>query len=307
MTGVVPADAQEGGDCTVCMEPLVTDVVQLLTCKHHFHCVCVLAWLQGEGRQNRTCPNCRCVLYEGTPLLFGNNTTHRPNNTLSSVGDGLFRNSIRQAAVRDAELAREVAQYRLDHADTMLEIAREHVTETAAQEAMHSDPNYYRVMWGSTRYDAVRTHERNEVEQAERDVEAAHTAFREATNRLVLLQDVYAPPVNSSRPLVSPVPYVDTRDYPTVSPFAVNSPDAANSGTQVANTVPDWQAESHGRLFPPHVSPFAANSPSAANSGAQITNADLNRQASSIQEQFRSQCGYARRRELEDRDLHEQD
>ena len=65
MTGIVPAGPQpEESDCSICAEHLAEDVVQIARpCGHMFHAVCLLTWLQGDGRRNRTCPNCRCELY----------------------------------------------------------------------------------------------------------------------------------------------------------------------------------------------------------------------------------------------------
>ena len=68
MTGIVPAGPQpEESDYSICAEHLAEDVVQIARpCGHMFHAVCLLAWLQGTGRRNRTCPNCRCELYAAT-------------------------------------------------------------------------------------------------------------------------------------------------------------------------------------------------------------------------------------------------
>jgi hypothetical protein len=65
MTGIVPTSAQpEGSVCSICTEHLAEDVAQIIgACGHMFHAVCLLTWLSGTGRQNRTCPNCRCELY----------------------------------------------------------------------------------------------------------------------------------------------------------------------------------------------------------------------------------------------------
>ncbi|KAI4940037.1 uncharacterized protein J4E92_001325 [Alternaria infectoria] len=65
MTGIVPAGPQpEESDCSICAEHLAEDVVRIARpCGHMFHAVCLLTWLQGDGRRNRTCPNCRCELY----------------------------------------------------------------------------------------------------------------------------------------------------------------------------------------------------------------------------------------------------
>lgn len=69
MTGVIPVGPQSRNTpCTICTEQFTTDVVQLKgACGHFFHCICILEWLNGNERQNRTCPNCRRELYEATP------------------------------------------------------------------------------------------------------------------------------------------------------------------------------------------------------------------------------------------------
>jgi hypothetical protein len=62
MAGVIPVPAQpEAGGCGVCMEALSEDVVKL-NCEHYYHTTCIHTWLT----EHRTCPYCRCVLYENT-------------------------------------------------------------------------------------------------------------------------------------------------------------------------------------------------------------------------------------------------
>jgi hypothetical protein len=87
MTGVVPTRAQpKGSDCSICTEHLADDVVQIVgACNHIFHTVCLLTWLSGNQRQNRTCPNCRCELYAATarqPLNPGR-PVHSPESIMS--------------------------------------------------------------------------------------------------------------------------------------------------------------------------------------------------------------------------------
>jgi hypothetical protein len=60
MTGIIPVPAQpEEGNCTVCMDELSEDVVQLVGCSHYFHTTCIHSWLTDIP----TCPSCRRVLY----------------------------------------------------------------------------------------------------------------------------------------------------------------------------------------------------------------------------------------------------
>jgi len=67
MVGITPVIAVLDGECTVCTEPLTYDVVKFIKCGHVYHCVCILAWLQGSGTANRKCPVCRDVLFEAEP------------------------------------------------------------------------------------------------------------------------------------------------------------------------------------------------------------------------------------------------
>jgi hypothetical protein len=68
MGGVIPVAAQSG-ECTICIEPLETDVIQLVKCKHVFHLVCALEWFNTSARQRGSCPLCRRELYEPEPLF----------------------------------------------------------------------------------------------------------------------------------------------------------------------------------------------------------------------------------------------
>ena len=75
MTGVIPIQdasaVSSNTDCTICMEPLSSDVVKMVACDHHFHAVCILAWFEKnaprQGKKKGTCPNCRHELYEPDP------------------------------------------------------------------------------------------------------------------------------------------------------------------------------------------------------------------------------------------------
>ncbi|OSS51418.1 hypothetical protein B5807_03211 [Epicoccum nigrum] len=71
MTGVVPLHAQPGSECTTCLEPLASDVVQMARCGHVFHCTCILAWFQSSYGQRNRCPNCRAELYTSSELMTG--------------------------------------------------------------------------------------------------------------------------------------------------------------------------------------------------------------------------------------------
>ncbi|KAF1918372.1 hypothetical protein BDU57DRAFT_537935 [Ampelomyces quisqualis] len=64
-----PTDPIPDSECSICTEAMVTDVVRIATCGHTFHVACILSWLQGNERRNRTCPNCRTELYEAEPVL----------------------------------------------------------------------------------------------------------------------------------------------------------------------------------------------------------------------------------------------
>ncbi|KAF1945936.1 hypothetical protein EJ02DRAFT_419024 [Clathrospora elynae] len=76
MTAVTPVDTTseplpDDAECTICLEPLIEDVVRFHACRHMFHTVCVLSWFDESaprnGRQRGTCPNCRHELYEPDP------------------------------------------------------------------------------------------------------------------------------------------------------------------------------------------------------------------------------------------------
>jgi hypothetical protein len=69
MTGVLPIAAPPDSECSICMEKLSADVVKMVACKHVYHCVCILAWFNGDEKQNRRCPNCREELYEAAPRV----------------------------------------------------------------------------------------------------------------------------------------------------------------------------------------------------------------------------------------------
>jgi hypothetical protein len=64
--GTVPEPAQPD-DCTICTEPLETDVIKILACGRLFHLVCVLAWFKSNSARHGSCPNCRCELFGPEP------------------------------------------------------------------------------------------------------------------------------------------------------------------------------------------------------------------------------------------------
>ncbi|KAF3009950.1 hypothetical protein E8E13_011143 [Curvularia kusanoi] len=76
MTGVTSVPAQSG-DCTTCLEPLTTDVVQLSKCGHVFHCTCILFWFKSNSAQRARCPNCRAELFSDG--IFGATDDYREN------------------------------------------------------------------------------------------------------------------------------------------------------------------------------------------------------------------------------------
>ena len=67
MTGVIPVSPIPDSDCSICTEPLASDVVKMVACGHTYHCVCVLSWFLGSGQGNRRCCNCRELLYDADP------------------------------------------------------------------------------------------------------------------------------------------------------------------------------------------------------------------------------------------------
>jgi hypothetical protein len=68
VTGIVPIGPVPGDSCSVCTEPLKNDVVHVQAYSHNFHDTCIVTWLSGDGgKHNRTCRNCREVLYEAAP------------------------------------------------------------------------------------------------------------------------------------------------------------------------------------------------------------------------------------------------
>jgi hypothetical protein len=97
VTGVVPMYSQlTDSACAICTEHLECDVIQILQCGHFFHCTCILRWFQGNDSGNRTCPNCRTVLYESTPTPL-----QRPERQREP--------DVRQAAGTHAEQAHPLA------------------------------------------------------------------------------------------------------------------------------------------------------------------------------------------------------
>jgi hypothetical protein len=57
ITGMSPIDPTPDAECSICTEALEADVVQIAVCQHAFHCRCIVVWLEGNERGNRTCPN----------------------------------------------------------------------------------------------------------------------------------------------------------------------------------------------------------------------------------------------------------
>jgi hypothetical protein len=64
---VMPSHPMPETDCSICTEPLESDVIKLIRCCHAFHTVCALSWFRGNRTGNRSCPNCRAELYEARP------------------------------------------------------------------------------------------------------------------------------------------------------------------------------------------------------------------------------------------------
>jgi hypothetical protein len=56
ITGVVPVPLIDDTGCSICTEALANDVVEFVTYGRVFHCVYILAWLQGDSQGNRRCP-----------------------------------------------------------------------------------------------------------------------------------------------------------------------------------------------------------------------------------------------------------
>jgi hypothetical protein len=79
MTAVTPVDTTtetlpDDAECTICLEPLVEDVVKFHACGHMFHTMCVLSWFDQsaprEGKKRGTCPNCRHEFCESDPRYY---------------------------------------------------------------------------------------------------------------------------------------------------------------------------------------------------------------------------------------------
>ncbi|KAH7068112.1 hypothetical protein BKA63DRAFT_494777 [Paraphoma chrysanthemicola] len=64
---IIPV-ASQPGNCTICQDPLGTDVVSTVACQHSYHLTCVLNWFQSSASQRGSCPNCRQELYKPEPL-----------------------------------------------------------------------------------------------------------------------------------------------------------------------------------------------------------------------------------------------
>ncbi|KAH6411658.1 hypothetical protein HBI08_136740 [Parastagonospora nodorum] len=56
------------GNCNICAEPLETEVIKLIACRHMFHLECAIAWFESDNARRGSCPNCRCELFEPAPL-----------------------------------------------------------------------------------------------------------------------------------------------------------------------------------------------------------------------------------------------
>jgi hypothetical protein len=68
MIAITPVDTSaeplaDNAQCTICLEPLVEDVVRFHACGYMFHTVCVLSWFEQSaprrGKKRGPCPNCR--------------------------------------------------------------------------------------------------------------------------------------------------------------------------------------------------------------------------------------------------------
>jgi hypothetical protein len=68
MTGIYPVATPSERPCSICVESLINDVVQMVSCGHMFHCTCILGWFQSTNMRRASCPNCREELYEPAPL-----------------------------------------------------------------------------------------------------------------------------------------------------------------------------------------------------------------------------------------------
>ncbi|KAF3039248.1 hypothetical protein E8E11_004082 [Didymella keratinophila] len=64
MTGVLPVPDQPKRPCSICVENLTEDVVQMARCRHTFHTTCVLRWFQSRAERRGACPNCREELFD---------------------------------------------------------------------------------------------------------------------------------------------------------------------------------------------------------------------------------------------------
>ncbi|KAH3951440.1 hypothetical protein HBH70_092470 [Parastagonospora nodorum] len=70
ITGVMPVPPMPDSNCSICTEPLASDVVKMVACGHAHHCVRVLSWFLGNGHSNRRCCNCREPLNDADPAPF---------------------------------------------------------------------------------------------------------------------------------------------------------------------------------------------------------------------------------------------
>jgi hypothetical protein len=130
--GLQPVTPQNDAECPICQDVLVEDAVQITACKHTFHTVCLLEWLQGDNNMHRTCPYCRLELYAAAP---------RPVNTPILGPDGSFPITSHQLQLRIAEFRahREAHVRRLEQLTRELEEAKaRRVVQIRELEALRS-------------------------------------------------------------------------------------------------------------------------------------------------------------------------
>ncbi|KAF1918370.1 hypothetical protein BDU57DRAFT_515096 [Ampelomyces quisqualis] len=120
MTGIIPllASASHTADiCPICHDLLERDAVRMVGCRHTYHCTCLVPWLQGSDRCNRTCPTCRKELYTETPEAarppaHGSIATHidhttnqqphiHPPPTTNSEQDGITADDLERRQQRE--------------------------------------------------------------------------------------------------------------------------------------------------------------------------------------------------------------
>jgi hypothetical protein len=78
-------DADEGKQCTICLDAFVPNQKVLLTpCKHMFHHNCLLPWVKSHGK----CPVCRRALVErreNAISTYNGNNTFIPNDETADI------------------------------------------------------------------------------------------------------------------------------------------------------------------------------------------------------------------------------